>query len=311
LSLEPANQDSVGVAAPAETYTGLLREEWRAIEVELLAIIDESSIRYVNPNSDDSSVFFVGAADWGWAADTPEIVERRRLLRNRYARWIGRFRLLFGDAIPSTTKTIAKADAFFVKWVERPDSFDHSIPRTVSEARNVAAKKLAGFSELLDQIESTRTDGTRMVLDTNALLAQPDIRAFGSIDSQGVVLLVPQVMRELDDLKDRGRTPELRERASKAIRQIKGLRDRGSLLDGVKVANGLTAQALGIEPDFSRLPNSLDPDVPDDRIIGSALTEQAAHPNDVLVLVTSDISAQIKAEMHGVPHVEVPASRSV
>ena len=39
------------------------------------------------------------------------------------------------------------------------------------------------------------------------------------------VHLVPTVLAELDDLKDRGRTQELRDQAQGVVRRMKGLRD--------------------------------------------------------------------------------------
>jgi predicted ribonuclease YlaK len=51
----------------------------------------------------------------------------------------------------------------------------------------------------------------------------------------------------------------------------------------------------------------LDPDVPDDRIIAAALRLQSNHPAGlVILLVTTDINLQNKADAVGLPYAEPP-----
>ncbi len=54
-----------------QPYLEQLRAELNEIGLELDALLDHSSIRNVNPNTHDSSIFFVGAADWGWKPSNP------------------------------------------------------------------------------------------------------------------------------------------------------------------------------------------------------------------------------------------------
>lgn len=65
---------------------------------------------------------------------------------------------------------------------------------------------------------------------------------------------------------------------------------------------------MPLEPSFARLPAGLDPAIPDDRILGSALELQREHPASAVVLVTGDINLQTKAELGGLPYIEPPSA---
>ncbi|MEU2284304.1 hypothetical protein ABZ614_20585 [Streptomyces sp. NPDC013178] len=70
-----------------------------------------------------------------------------------------------------------------------------------------------------------------------------------------MVHLFPVVLRELDDKKLAGRTPDLREAAKKADHRLKGLRTNGNVLRGVRVAGDVHAVFEHIEPKGDSLPN--------------------------------------------------------
>jgi predicted ribonuclease YlaK len=147
-----------------------------------------------------------------------------------------------------------------------------------------------------------------LVPDTNALLFNPDVAVYGGVLGRAgyMVVMLPTVLSELDDLKDRGRTGDVREQAGKVIKRIKGLRDRGSLINGVKVAGQVHLRAEPWEPQASSVLDWLDPAVPDDRIIAAALDLQARQAAEIVVLATRDINLQNKAAAVGLPFVEPP-----
>lgn len=62
------------------------------------ALLDRSSIRNVNPNTGDSSVLFVGVADWGWASSNADVTAMQMHLVARHSAWFDRFRLRFPPA---------------------------------------------------------------------------------------------------------------------------------------------------------------------------------------------------------------------
>jgi predicted ribonuclease YlaK len=118
------------------------------------------------------------------------------------------------------------------------------------------------------------------------------------------VRLVPTVSAELNRLKVEGRTPELRDKVQAVIRRIKGLRDRGSLAAGVAVTHTVRFVSQANEPDFSRMPSWLDRTNNDDRILASAIALHGSHAASTVVLITSDLNLQTKADAAGLPYVE-------
>ncbi|MDP2766348.1 MAG: PIN domain-containing protein [Candidatus Methanoperedens sp.] len=60
------------------------------------------------------------------------------------------------------------------------------------------------------------------------------------------------------------------------------------------------------EPNFNETLHWLDSSNNDDRIIASVLEIQRANPSATVVLVTSDINHQNKAEMANLPFLEPP-----
>jgi hypothetical protein len=276
---------------------------------DLVALLDISTIRYVNPNTRDSSVFFVGAADWGWGPSDDEQRRARIALSQAYSSWWARFQTLF-DGIPPETKEAVKAEsAFLVRWIDRGDGWDHAIPQTIPEAKKVAMTRLAVLRDAVRLLGGHGANKLIVVPDTSALVDAPDLAWYAdAVESKTfTVHLLPKVISELDDLKDTAKTQEIRDRARGVIRRIKGLRDHGNLTGGVNLTRTIRVVAETHEPEFSRLPGWLNPDVPDDRIIAGALEVQARHPSSVVVFVASDLNIQNKAEVAGIPYVEPPS----
>jgi PIN domain len=79
--------------------------------------------------------------------------------------------------------------------------------------------------------------GLRVVPDTSALMDQPALADYATVVGAKTftVHLLPQVLVELDALKDGGRTQEQQKRARAALRGIKDLKQRGELTKGVKL----------------------------------------------------------------------------
>jgi rRNA-processing protein FCF1 len=283
------------------SYADLLRAEWEEIREEFLSVVGSSTIEHI-----DWPPGFIGFAQRRWQADDSSAVQRRHDLLVRYDRWLSRFKLLFSASIPVIDETISGVDNLVRGWIERGDGNDWSIPRSIDLAVAKAREVTAALGELIDQAAPATGSELIVVLDTNCLLRNPDLATYATLfDSRPVELVfMPVVVRELDELKDRGRSPDVRDAALKATRRIKGLRDRGSLVAGVRVEGRVSARVEPIEPEFSRVPAWLDPNTPDDRLVASTLMMQAARPTAVVVLVTGDIGLTTKAEFNGIPTID-------
>jgi rRNA maturation endonuclease Nob1 len=288
-----------------QSFGERLTQELAAIEDRFVALLDRTVIINVDPNRGQSDVWFAGAAEWGWLPDESLIPERTALL-DLYGEWFDRYRLLHRSPLAEIAKRLSEADALMRRWLERERS-DNSIPSTIDMAKQHLRDTLVELRTLLDL--AIQGPGELLAVpDTNVLLREPDTAVYGSVvgtDSYTVVLL-PAVLAELDALKDRGRTPEVRESAEHAVRRIKGLRDRGDLRTGVVVEGKVRLRAEHRETNPRDALGWLDPTVPDDRILGAALDLQSRAPASLVVLVTSDFNLQNKAAVAGLPFVEPP-----
>jgi predicted ribonuclease YlaK len=119
------------------------------------------------------------------------------------------------------------------------------------------------------------------------------------------------VLSELDQIKMSRRDKDLGDKAQKVIQRLKGYRAQGPVRDGVTVDRTITVRMIPSEPRMAQLPNWLDPERADDRILGSALEIQFSDLSAEVLLVTNDLNLQNKAEMAFLPWAEPPASQII
>lgn len=129
------------------------------------------------------------------------------------------------------------------------------------------------------------------VIDTNVLLHNPEsISSFGD----NFVVLPMTVIEELDNFK-RG-NDELGRSARHVIRQLDLLRAKGTLKNGVPLANGGVLM-ITVE-DRKLLGSTLDMSIPDNRILGVA--QNLLNQNEKVIFVSKDINARLKADALGI-----------
>jgi len=158
-------------------YVDSLQAELDDLEREFVQVLEQSEIRYVNPNRPGSDVFFVGAADYGWAPSTPALEAARMALLRRLREWVPRFELLFPHPTPQVEKRHETAIKHLERWLVRPNKSDHAIPHDIRSAVAVMHKSvenLRASRELLPPDDFA----VRLVVDTNALLDEPDLAAY-------------------------------------------------------------------------------------------------------------------------------------
>lgn len=290
-------------AAAPETYKERLLTELRAIEEQFASIIAASTINYTNPNRAGSGIVFIGAADFGWGPSDNALTSQRMALLARLRDWAPRYRLLFPHPTPQVAKILDGRIKHLESWLTRKKTSEHSIPQTTTAAIEVMRtdiEKLAALAALLDGDSWV----TRIVVDTNVLIDNPDVTAFLTVVPAGyLVHLLPVVLRELDDLKRSGRTPELREAAQRANRRLKGIRSNGGTGE-IKVQGAVSLMLEHIEPRSEALPDWLDLTVPDDRFVASTLLIQSRHPGSAVHAATSDINLQTKLAAVGLPFLD-------
>lgn len=305
----PNYSDAIMAAADLtqlEPYGVRLQRELDAAHKSLVTVLDRSRIRRI-PTDPDFIVITPHTFEWV-ESDAPTTSDRMKLLEH----WGGlcqRLRLLFPTPTPEVRRTLSSAMDGIRDIVERPtDGARRIVPATVDEVRDQVSDWFNDLTELV-RLATEHTDGGLLVVpDTNSLLRNWDLvsyaRALGT--DRYCVYLVPTVQKEIDDLKDRGRTEETRGKAQKVTRVLGGLRERGSLLNGVKLAGNSMVRADPKEPDPAAVLDWLDGTVPDDRTLASALGLQSRSPASSVVLITSDGGLKTKAEFAGLPYIETP-----
>ena len=130
------------------------------------------------------------------------------------------------------------------------------------------------------------------VLDTNVLIQAP--YALSSFEDNHIVLPLA-VLEELDGLKNS--EGERGANARQAIRSLEGLRQQGSLIDGVALPAGGTLR-LEVNCVNVELPPGLPEYKNDNRILKVCLGLKSQ--GQTVILVTKDIVVRIKAQMLGI-----------
>ncbi len=133
----------------------------------------------------------------------------------------------------------------------------------------------------------------RYLLDTNVLLHDPaSLSAF----QDNEVLLPIYVIEEIDGFKKQ--MSRLGENARWISRFLDGLRERGSLAEGVDLDGGGRLRVV-FDPDDPRLVMRRSEGWVDNEILKIAIRFQEEEPDLPLVLVTKDVNLRIKADAAG------------
>ena len=231
---------------------------------------------------------------WGELSSSQENIQIK--LKRKYDVIAELLKIIFHNAPNGVTHKVDESDKYYREWLELDFNWFLSLSREEND------KKLREASEaienLLDILEVDSEGKIILIPDTNSLLISSDPKLYETIpDSKGFIfLLLPTVLGELDELKILHRNPDVREKAKKAIKRIKGWRKQGSLTEGVTVNSTVTVMAEHKEPDMENTLSWLDTENSDDRIIASVLSVMSVFPSARVILVTGDINLQNKAD---------------
>jgi len=131
------------------------------------------------------------------------------------------------------------------------------------------------------------------VLDTSVCLTDADsLTLFENND----IIIPLKVLEEIDHHKKRQDGVGIN--ARKAIRLLDTFRERGNLNKGVRIAKGKGVIYVKGH-DSSHLPEAFDPSIPDNHIIGTALTEKQLQPRRKVIIVSRDINMRVKCDAVG------------
>jgi hypothetical protein len=205
-------------------------------------------------------------------------------------------RLLLQGAQSSLAYDFKNAAAALSVWVG--DGLNYSVHPDQAETLRRLHTAFEQMRKIVGILSPDATAPPLLVPDTNALIHFPDPSQYEPIAAcqSFILLLLPTVLGELDDLKNNHRNPEFRDKVKSVITRIKGWRTQGSLRDGVTVQKTITVRTTHQEPNMSMTLPWLDPNVRDDRIVAAVLELQKDHADAPVVLVTEDVNLHNKAE---------------
>ena len=236
-----------------------------------------------------------------WFGDlSPEQKNRQIALVKQYDHTFELIQMLFSGSPPDVHKDIKDADSQLRKWLQLEPNWSIKLDRNQNERE--FRKALDEFKRLVDVLAATPTTETIIVPDTNVLLdhiVPTDYTRLVEKDTF-TILLLPTILAELDGLKVTHRNEEVRNKAKLAINLIKGWRNQGSLIDGVKTHKTITVRTVATEPKSIYFASWLDKENADDRIIASIFQIYAENPTADVLLITGDINLQNKAEFASV-----------
>lgn len=212
---------------------------------------------------------------------------------------------MFTENSPESSKRkIDETDKFVISWIEKQS--DWGIPTTITEAKERFENKIQFFYDTLSIYSSTAKKEIILVPDTNALIQEPDPKTYKQLTGTDdlVIVFLPTVLSELDELKMKSSNPDFQKKVKSVITRLKGYRRQGDIMDGVIVEKSIKLRMVASEPNFERTLSWLDRNNNDDRIVASALEIQRDNPSSAVCLLTSDINLQNKAEMARLSYVE-------
>jgi hypothetical protein len=243
-----------------------------------------------------------------WVKLSPELERIQNQIQKDFEEWYADYIGLFQNA---TRDEDAQLKGLYIEmgsWIKYRT--DKEIPDSINTATARFGATCEKFIGILDQLTHSGGPSSILVIDTSAIINCPDISQMAMLlnISDATFIFPSTTISELDDLKTGKRDENFRRRLTTAINNLKEIRIKGNVLEGIELPNNIIVKMLAVEPDFSRLPQWLNPQVNDDRILASAIELQRSNPNSNITIIATDINMQNKATMANLPVMEVPDS---
>lgn len=143
---------------------------------------------------------------------------------------------------------------------------------------------------------SKTQENTKVVLDTNVILFDAlAVTKFHNADIYIPISVIEEIDRFKRDLGENGKN------ARHFSRFVDVLREKGKLAEGVSFdETSKSKMFVQIDIEVEGLPEELDKQKADNRILGTAMYLQKKYPGETITLVTKDINLRIKADVFGI-----------
>ncbi len=286
-----------------KTFVEHLTTQLDSIKLSMFILLDNSRIKYRRDDHYSNIVVIAPTQYWDNPTETEQTLQIK--IKKNYGQWIETFKLFTENSPEALKRKIDETDKFIINWIEKKS--DWGIPITIAEAKVKFENNIKFFYDTLSLYSSSGDREIIAVPDTNALIQEPDPKAYKTLigSDKLTIVFLPTILSELDELKLKSSNPDFQNKVKSVITRLKGYRQQGNLIDGVTVEKTIKLKMVASEPNFDRTLSWLDRDNNDDRIIASALEIQKDYPSSAVCLVTSDINLQNKTEMARLSYIDI------
>jgi hypothetical protein len=270
-----------------------LKTHFSNVASDLRTLLQEINVKFVDHRIPGVAVV---APNYYWNQRSPQQENIRIGLKREYERFFEMLNLMLRQAPNDIIYQFNLYDKRFRDFIELSSSW--SLSDNMEDNLNLFNATCEDIIGILDIFHQKDNVDTLLIPDTNSLLINCDPVAYRTLvnTDRFTFLLLPTVIGELDKLKYNHRNPDVKDKAEKVIKRIKGWRAQGTLTSGIKVDKTIVVKSLYKEPDMGNTLSWLDSNVQDDRIIANVLSVQAENTSSIVYLVTRDINLQNKAD---------------
>jgi hypothetical protein len=281
------------------SYKGFFAERLERLRSGVITLLDSSKI---GPSINDrsSGVIFIGAS-YPWGTLSPEAQVLQSTLYNEYKKLAEIGKSFLSDrALPQNKdRFIRECDPI----LELTKQEHCTWYKNIGEAKKALNESFNKQVEAVNSMHGKLGSGMVLIPDTNVIIRSPHFHMY-KVKEKCTILMQPTVLAELDSLKVFHRNENVRKKVSAAIKELKYLRSKGQIADGVKVTENVTVCARAIEPRFDNKPSWLDPQNKDDRFLASCFEVSSEFPDSEISILTLDFNVQNKAEISLLPFID-------
>ena len=284
----------------------ILEERNQLICSHIIELLDKhSKIERWNDNSNNNGVVFL-TGDYRFKELDIHGSQLQNKIFKEFQKHFEIVKLFFVDLAVDVQKQLAAQEVSILIAINQNKLLWHGSMQNIKDS---VSEAFGSIKNLLNRIHSCSDDQIIFVPDTNALLINPDIETWAFDDVKAFeIILCPTVLSELDNQKTNHRNEVVRNKADKIIKKIKEYRRRGALAEGVTIVNNsISLRTISEEPNMSQTVSWFVPDSNDDKILTSFIGLMRANSKSKVILVTSDINLQNKADTLGFPYSEPPS----
>lgn len=285
------------------TYKEKLVKRLKAIEDKFVEILESSSIQPYsqkpNPFSSFSGRPQTPKTKYKWTDLDIDLERKQHQISMEFEEWYIDFSYLLHKE-PPRIKAKLNARYSIIDVIIKHRSFGR-MPTSIMDAISSFHDELKPFYSYLSN-QTTGNEAKIFIIDTNVIIDAQDISQYPLVLGQDLFtcIIVPVIIEELDELKIKIKDRPLLKKVSDAIRYIKGLSKLGDAIRGVNITENIKIILRAREANFSELPDWLNENNRDDRIVSSAIEISRENPDSQVIVLSNDTNMHTKCTLAGI-----------